>query len=1142
MIHFGRVFAMARAELRLSFRLVRYWIFSALALIMACVGFSFHSGLHYFVSGRGASFSLITPRFFAGSYGIQFLLIYMIGVIFLAFDVRARDLRERMGEVLDARPLSNLELLLGRWLGLLVATYLPVLLLALLMLGCGSLYGENPEPTSVLFLITFQALPTLAFCISLVFLVVLLVRKRLIAALLLLGLWIAYLSAFAGWLPTQLTSFPLMDIMGANGFGPQTTTTFPSDITATLPSVGGILQRLAVLAGALGLLLLASLAHPRRDDDSVARNGGLAALLLACLVAAGLSGYLSMRTAVKDFRHWSKVHEQHRSDPAPDLLALRGVARIDPGTQIHLDLELELGTGHEASLGSLLFSLNPGYAIHQVEVDTQPCTHSFEDGLLRVDLSSPLSAGDRATVHLVADGLPDEAFAYLGDGESPLEAKLNDGLIFLLGYRPLFFEADDFALLDGVRWLPATGAEIGRGAPDLRGSDFFDLDLVVDLPEELVVAGPGRRQPLDDAEAGRARVRFAPGAPLPGVALVAGHYVSRTIEVDGVLLEVLLDDDHTAAFDVFEDAGAEIQTWIEERLSDAKDLGLEYPYDAFTLVEVPNALRGYGGGWRQDTTLAQPAMALLRESGFPTARFDVKFKNPADFADVEGGMGGAKKAALLTFFGGDVIGGNPILNATRNFFRDQTAAIGPGGLALNHVFSELSERLIVDDTGYFSARLFKAEQGNQTIQTTLMTSALNGGAGPDSSLRRNQTQRVGVWDTVLTVSLNTLDPRKKPQDTLDVLTLKGGGMVRSLLDGLGRERSGELLAQLRKTHRGQTFTRDDVAALGESLDTDLASWLSVWLDETDLPAFVAEEARAFRLPDSEDGTPRYQVLLRLRNDGPVAGHCMMQTYFGDSSAPSKSEPLRIEAHSEVELGDVVSKPPTTVHLEPYLALNRRGFGITPEADDIEQTVDGEPFVGIRELEYSVPESASIVVDDLDEGHFRANEKEGRSFFRLGGRAGEDQDLDGGIPANRVGPPPSRWERVQIWGAYGKYRHTAAVVSPKNEEQTAVFTAELPEDGSWSLEFFVATGLRQRILGVQGSMPKTYDLTIEDSSGAQELSFDASAAVAGWNLLGEFELAGGEVSVEVAAGEGSRLIVADAIRWTPAGKIAKEGSE
>ena len=61
-----------------------------------------------------------------------------------------------------------------------------------------------------------------------------------------------------------------------------------------------------------------------------------------------------------------------------------------------------------------------------------------------------------------------------------------------------------------------------------------------------------------------------------------------------------------------------------------------------------------------------------------------------------------------------------------------------------------------------------------------------------------------------------MDPWKEPRVSIDVLTLKGGAMARSMLDQLGRERVGKFLTALREGHTGANYTREDVLASSPS--------------------------------------------------------------------------------------------------------------------------------------------------------------------------------------------------------------------------------------------------------------------------------------------------------------------------------------
>ena len=89
-------------------------------LLAVCLSFFWfvNSGVNHASSGWISFWaSFPAPRFLMSQVGMFLLLVFLFGVIFLAFDIRARDRRERMLEVLDSRPLCNVELLFGRVLG-----------------------------------------------------------------------------------------------------------------------------------------------------------------------------------------------------------------------------------------------------------------------------------------------------------------------------------------------------------------------------------------------------------------------------------------------------------------------------------------------------------------------------------------------------------------------------------------------------------------------------------------------------------------------------------------------------------------------------------------------------------------------------------------------------------------------------------------------------------------------------------------------------------------------------------------------------------------------------------------------------------------------------------------------------------------
>lgn len=1146
MIRMKQVMAIARAQRLIDRRLVRYWVFMGLAYFVTLLIAFNNSLLHASFSSYSGSVGVVSPRFLMSTIGMLYTLIFLVGTVFLAIDVRARDRREGVLEALDSRPYNNLELMAGRFLGVFLSSWIPMVVLATLFQAIGFLlkgldipFGETMEIFSLFSFVIVTAVPALSFVIALVFFITLLVRNRLAAVvILLIVIGISYWATFS--LP--MAHGMLFDIIGVSSMD------FASDIVPHLKTAAGWLQRLSVLFAAFGLLGLSAAIHPRLDSGSRKKPALVSLVTMVAAFALAGSVYFKNTGDFTAIEIWKQAHAYASNEVLPDLRKIKGDVKISPGKDLHLELDVTFAAPKEMPLQKALFTLNPGQEVTEiVDAMENPISFTHENGLLELTPPKTLGPGEETTVHLVARGEPDNRFAFLYSDTSPMTSTLSRVRLLALGGAGTLgvdagvFNKNFVALMPGLRWLPVSGSEKGRDDTRVRSVDYFDLDLKVDLPEGWLAAGPGRRNIVTGNDH-VASFRFSPPAPVPDAGLIASRFESRSMEVEGVGLEILLSKKHLKNLNLLADTKENIREWVGYHLREAKVYGLSYPYDAITLVEVPNTLRSYGGGWRMDTTLAPPSLLLLREMGFPTANFDFAFRS----LRTEGGKGiqQAKLERLKLFFSNDFSGGNILAGASKNFFLYQTAAHGPDALALNYLLENLSNQVITETKSYYSAH--QLLNGDGLEKTVIISSHYyESGRSRKTSIvdvvSEDSVSKPEVWESALGISLDDMDPWEDPARTVDVLNLKTDAIVRSILDTLGRDKTVRLLASVRRSHKGASFSLNDFIEAGKALGKDLTESLADKLSSTDLPGFICEEADIYRITDSGDMDPRYQLLFKVRNDE-VAPGCFRFVYEyaggGEKTGRIESAPIHMPGKSIVQFGTIVSRPPASVYLEPYLSLNRGAFKLRLNRQDEGKILKVTAIEELKMLPYANPQDVLITVDDLDTG-FSVTEVAADNGIRINTRKNAEMVKETGLQIARdfIPPPywpPSFWTRVEHYGSYGKYRHTVAVVRGGEGEKRAVFKTNITKSGQWDLELHVpakwsiAPGARKwgtfhmAVTGVDGDM--------------HEFTFDSQTATQGWNLVKSIELSKGETTVTISNKTDGDFVVSDAIRWLPsAGK-------
>ncbi|MCY3837053.1 MAG: hypothetical protein OXH09_00075 [Gammaproteobacteria bacterium] len=1061
--------------------------------------------------------------------------VLLSGVVFLAFD-RRREVRCRIAEVIDSRPIPNLALISGRYLALLAAASFVLLLTAVTIQAFGSAavafdwrIGEMIEPVSLFAFVFVDALPALAVWCALTVLLTVALPNRVLVLLIATGLLVGQY-----WLlhnvPIQF--LPAVSLLPSFG-------TLASDILPELPDAAVFWQRFC-LVPLIGALLIGASTVVQRMDGHPSRLPGSMAAILAVVGVLGLVALLVRSTDGATLRaDWRAAHQIVDSMPRADIDHIKGRVRIDPGDGLSLDIDMLSTPLTDPPPEELVFSLNPGLQLHHVLIDGESAEYRHESGLLVVEPRRRLHPAREFVLSVVAEGIPDPGFAYLDSSVEPLAKSWSESRLAFLGTRASVFDNAFVALMPGTRWLPTPGPNLARstGGP----LDFFTVDLEIEVPAGWRIAAPGVGQPTDCPS----RVRFAPREALREVTAVTAPFERFAVQVGNAEFELLLHSDHLRNVEWPDDMEQAMVQLLAEFVEDAEDFGIPFPYGGLSVVEVPAQLRIYGGGHRMHSVQNNAGVLLMREHGFPTARFDrvLSWDAPAVSPIYQ----------FWGYFDRDRTGGNLLAGATDNLVRFVTAQGGDNADAAESLVAHLTSRLFRIRRSSFSAHAFVDSELSGTGPSAPRTPATRLAAIATGVVSRIVEEagwdalHPSLWFRATNSTWSELSVEDDRHHALATMSLKTNALGVALVDLHGPRAIGDILAAVRSRYEGRSFTMEDIRSVAAEVGTPLDPIIDDWLSADSAPGFVSSVPEIRVVPD--DGSGRVHLTtVHVRNERAARGMVRLEigTDRGDGAAAlnhQRSAPVPVPGNSSVEIGMLSAAPPLEAWLLTYLSLN--GSEMRPqmaESRNGHPWSGDTPFVGVRPSFWHPPDETAITVDDLDPGFSVESSRPQGLLRRLPGFAQGDRDihLDHGIPVFYELPGltsgasvQSSWSRQGFTSAWGRYRQTLARAPSGDGIESAVFAARLPTTGRWTLEYHLPdlSPRSTRIYGVwSGGSLGTFDLTLAAHGESTGLEFDAGRAVAGWNPVGTFMLKSGRVRLIVSGRSTGETVIADAIRW------------
>ncbi len=1159
----------AKNEYRICARLSRTKLILTLTFFVCAWYFVVVTLSHMHTSGVAPMFGVISPRYLASLLGGSFLALCSLGVLVLAYDMHSRDENNHINEVIATKPIGDIQFHLGRLFGTFMIMGIPLVSVVVLCVVYGLLsemftipFGEPIEPWSVVSFLALDVIPNFVFYGVLVLFLASFIRPRFVALLLSVFCLYGWL-----WLTSRLPlsiSAPLHTVTG--------NVIFPSDLIPTLFTSEILLNRVALLLIGFGFLFWLSVLYPRNSTNGTAqrRKGAYTAFVGVFLIA---SMYGTHFIDDRQISTWKQIHDEH-FDPVsfPDVHRVEGDVDIYPGRSIKLDLSMSVSFSG-ANIGEFaLFSFNPGYRIGQLLIDGKDVTdYQFRHGLLKIPRAH--FTDEESTLQLTAKGKPNTQFAYLDsvDRVSNIFGPEVRQLRYL-GTENYIFRSNFVVLMPGIKWYPVAGTATKEDFGEHRPQDFFAIDLNVSVPRKWIVAGPAQRRL--QAEKKRTTYRLQTENTVPQLALVASRFEQASQTVEGIVFEALYKGVHRRRIEQLLPVSEILLESAQESLDDIRTAGFNYPFNIYSLVEVPASLRVYGGGRKMDAVLGMPGVLMMPETTLPTMHLDslhdsgeFYFKELENVTDEQWMKDKARP--IYQYFGIEHYAGNHLSHFYRSIFADQTSASGSNAEMLNLMLEQIVEltfaeyeisfdfdlaidREILDLTYIEPTHMFYIFR--RALDISRIDQLLE--------LGENRLQKMST-DDVLAVVETTALANFDSTSAFDKIEhwarrTRAVAVSRVISDVIGLDSFNLVLTELLRRYRGQTFSYEDFVAVARSKGVDFETVVYDMMHSSGLPGFLVSSSSTKRIEDDEEGSSRYQLTFVLENGEAVSGHCVLMPINDYSQERNTDFALReqvfLERNQSIQFVYESTAPFYSIVVEPYLSLNRTDlrFELMAIEDWVkeEELYDGLPkLVSMDEIDTELTDNDTfIVIDDLDSG-FSIVDPRGTMRFQpltllarqfVGTSANEKIN---GLPAfhfNDAVVSKDTWERAKHPSAFGKYWKTTTLNRKGGGETYARFATTLPNAGVWRLEYFLPSAIIERVRRFGNS---TASFIIHLNQGTANLDIHADSAVItesietygfdiGWHAVGEYEVENLDVEVWVSNKKNWGVVFADAIRWSP----------
>ncbi|MBN1388222.1 MAG: hypothetical protein JW965_07230 [Bacteroidales bacterium] len=1058
-------------------------------------------------------------------------------VIFLASDFLKRDKKLDTNEVLYTRPMSNLEYIFGKSLGILrlfLGVNILILAVCLIVNIISKQAGIDVAAYfEYLFLIS---IPTLIFSLGFAYILMSVIRNQAITFLLLLGF--AALNMF--YLYNRMNSFFDYMLFGLP--------VFKSSLTGFSNMNILLAQRIMYTSLGLVFIFVTILIFKRLPQSKIHRVISVGSLFVFISLTA-YSAYYFLDNYYNKRNLKNKVIEINSKYENSDFLKVTDAdIEIDyASSEISARASLICLNKHDRAVSEAPFSLNPGLSVKEITVNGSPGTYKQDGHILLVNLDHGLQPDSIVKVSIAYEGAIEEAYCYPWYNEDIKKNPFNIGPLNI--DKKQVIQKDEYLLLTPeTHWYPVAGLNFYPGSPAKILIDFTNYTLKVKRNNNLVAISQGERTSDENYW------YFKNENPLTGISLVEGYYVSDTISVDSTDFIAHYYRGHDYFRDDLNELGDTLANLISGIMTELEtNFSTEYPFARLSLVEVPVYFHSIEKKNTQTRAEVQPSMILLPEklASINESGFQRTIKRQKRRMGRSNQVITDKELQVRAF--NNFVRNTFITSSDFSFNRGNTTMV-PGRYLLGPSFYFYKNNFYSDEypviNAVFETHLQKVESPQGGFQRMFL-------GGLSENDKANTILRDHSMEEIL-----ALNPSN---DTMRlILTVKGDYLFNLIRAEVGIEEFNTWFSDYIERNKFKNISIKDFSSnLYDNFGFNFEKYLDQWYRGKGQPGFLFSDIAvheviigtrtrykvSFIACNPEETAGIFNVGFRTGGRGPGGGRGMEGNVSITLSGGGRGnisvgmagrgmqtndveKIVKLEAGQAKKISVILDAQPRGMFVNTLFSVNNPGELQFPLADLVEgETEDNTEGEVILDRIPLLHEENEIIVDNEDPG-FRIYQETSsgrlKEWLKIRGDDGNDYS------EMFTWWAPEYWQKTVESTYYGKYVKSAVYTRAGSGERHISWITEIKEPGYYDVYTYIGKRGGQRLMigrgGERRNAMQDLHFSVEHDDGTEEVIVDWENAENGWNHLGSYYLSPDSARVIMTNQSEGRSVTGDAIKW------------